>query len=102
MSTAPVDVGQAVLSCRGVVKEFGGVPVLRCIDLDVAEHRVVTLIGASGSGKSTLLRCVDLLEVVDDGVITLDGQDITDPRVDADLVRRRIGMVFQEIGRAHV
>ncbi len=92
MSSASAD---AVLSCRGVVKEFGGVPVLRGIDLDVAEHRVVTLIGASGSGKSTLLRCVDLLEVVDDGVITLDGQDITDPRADADLVRRRIGMVFQ-------
>jgi len=84
-----------VLSCRGVVKEFDGTPVLRGVDLDVGEHQVVTLIGASGSGKSTLLRCIDLLEVVQDGVITLDGQDITDPRVDADLVRRRIGMVFQ-------
>ena len=55
----------------------------------------MTLIGASGSGKSTLLRCINLLETVDDGVIRLDGEDITDPRVDADAVRRRIGMVFQ-------
>ena len=53
------------------------------------------LIGASGSGKSTLLRCINLLEVVDDGVITLDGEDITDPRADVDAVRRRIGVVFQ-------
>ncbi len=53
------------------------------------------MIGASGSGKSTLLRCIDLLEVVDDGVVELDGEDITDPRVDGDEVRTRIGIVFQ-------
>ena len=53
------------------------------------------LIGASGSGKSTLLRCIDLLEQVDDGVIELDGQDITDPRVDADKTRSQMGIVFQ-------
>ena len=86
---------EPVLRLRGVVKRFGDVEVLAGIDLDVAEHQVVTLIGASGSGKSTLLRCVNLLEVVDDGVITLDGVDVTDPRVDADAVRRRIGVVFQ-------
>ena len=57
------------------------------IDLDVAEHQVVALIGASGSGKSTLLRCIDLLEEIDDGQILLDGRDITDPRVDADEAR---------------
>jgi polar amino acid transport system ATP-binding protein len=84
-----------VLRCEGVVKRFGDQTVLRGIDLEVAEHEVVTLIGASGSGKSTLLRCVNLLETVDDGVIRLDGEDITDPRVDADAVRRRIGVVFQ-------
>ena len=75
-----------------------GSATTRCcaaIDLDVAEHEVVTLIGASGSGKSTLLRCINLLETVDDGSIHLDGEDITDPRVDADAVRRRIGVVFQ-------
>ena len=84
-----------VLSLDGVVKRFGDETVLREVDLAVAEHQVVALIGASGSGKSTLLRCANLLETVDDGVIRLDGQDITDPRVDADAVRRRIGVVFQ-------
>jgi polar amino acid transport system ATP-binding protein len=85
----------ALLSCRNVRKVFHGVPVLAGLDLDVAEHEVVVLIGASGSGKSTLLRCVNLLETVDDGVIVLDGQDITDPRVNPDTVRQRIGIVFQ-------
>jgi polar amino acid transport system ATP-binding protein len=84
-----------VLACRGVRKVFGSSVVLRDLDLDLAEHEVVVLIGASGSGKSTLLRCVNLLEVVDDGTIRLDGEDITDPRVNPDLVRRRIGIVFQ-------
>ena len=84
-----------VLRVSGVSKAYGDAVVLRGVDLDVAEHEVVTLIGASGSGKSTLLRCVDLLERVDDGQVWLDGQDVTDPRVDADAVRRRIGVVFQ-------
>jgi polar amino acid transport system ATP-binding protein len=84
-----------VLACEGVVKRFGKQTVLRSVDLEVGEHQVVTLIGASGSGKSSLLRCINLLETVDDGVIRLDGEDITDPRVDADAVRRRIGVVFQ-------
>ncbi|MDQ1641988.1 MAG: polar amino acid transport system ATP-binding protein [Actinomycetota bacterium] len=84
-----------VLSVEQVVKRFGDTTVLDHVDLHVDEHDVVVLIGASGSGKSTLLRCVNLLETVDDGVIRLDGEDITDPRVDADAVRRRIGVVFQ-------
>ena len=84
-----------VLACRGLRKVFSGPPVLDRLDLDVAEHEVVALIGASGSGKSTLLRCVNLLEQLDDGTIHLDGEHITDPRVDPDLVRRRIGIVFQ-------
>jgi len=84
-----------VLSLHGVVKRFGDEIVLRDVDLEVAAHQVVALIGASGSGKSTLLRCANLLETVDDGVIRLDGEDITDPRVDPDVVRRRIGVVFQ-------
>jgi len=85
----------AVLEVRGVVKAFGENVVLRGVDLAVDEHRVVALIGGSGSGKSTLLRCASLLEVVDDGQVLLDGEDITDPRVDADAVRRRLGVVFQ-------
>jgi polar amino acid transport system ATP-binding protein len=85
----------AVLSCEGVRKVFGSSVVLDGLDLDVAEHEVVALIGASGSGKSTLLRCVNLLEELDDGTIHLDGSHITDPRINPDLVRRKIGIVFQ-------
>jgi polar amino acid transport system ATP-binding protein len=84
-----------VLSVAGVRKTFGSTVVLRSVDLEVAAHRVAVLIGASGSGKSTLLRCVNLLETVDDGVIRLDGEDVTDPRADADRIRQRIGIVFQ-------
>ena len=84
-----------VLEARGVVKAFGDNVVLRGVDLDVTEHQVVALIGGSGSGKSTLLRCASLLETVDDGQVLLDGEDVTDPRVDADAVRRRMGVVFQ-------
>ncbi|WP_308195014.1 amino acid ABC transporter ATP-binding protein [Mycolicibacterium sp. F2034L] len=86
---------QPVLSIRGLRKNYGDRAVLIGIDLDVAEHQVVALIGPSGSGKSTLLRCVDLLEDIDDGQILLDGRDISDPRIDADAARRAIGMVFQ-------
>ncbi len=69
--------------------------MLRDLTLEVAQHECLVLIGASGSGKSTLLRCLNLLEVVDDGTITLDGADITDPRVDADELRTKVGIVFQ-------
>jgi polar amino acid transport system ATP-binding protein len=68
---------------------------LHGITLDIAEGSVVTLIGPSGSGKSTLLRCINLLEPIDDGEIYLDGEDISVPGLDANPVRRRIGMVFQ-------
>jgi polar amino acid transport system ATP-binding protein len=84
-----------VLELRGVTQSFGTLKVLRGIDLEIAEHEAVALIGASGSGKSTLLRCVDLLEDIDDGDIFLDGEVITDPSVDTVSVRRRLGLVFQ-------
>ena len=84
-----------LLDCQGVRKTFGDRVVLDGLDLAVGEHEVVALIGASGSGKSTLLRCVNLLTEIDDGTIVLDGEDITDPRIDPDLVRRKIGLVFQ-------
>jgi len=88
-------VSEAVLEVRGVTKAYGDAEVLRGIDLEVPEHSAVALIGASGSGKSTLLRCVDLLEEIDDGDVLLDGEVITDPAVDVNAVRRRLGMVFQ-------
>jgi polar amino acid transport system ATP-binding protein len=87
--------GRPVLEIQGVTKSFGELEVLHGIDLTIAEHQSVALIGASGSGKSTLLRCVDLLEEIDDGDILLDGEVITDPSVDAVEVRRRLGFVFQ-------
>jgi polar amino acid transport system ATP-binding protein len=86
---------QSLLRVRGLRKEYGGRVVLRSVDLDVAEHQVICLIGGSGSGKSTLLRCVDLLETVDDGTIHLGGTELTDPRLDENAARRRIGVVFQ-------
>ncbi len=84
-----------LLEVRGLRKSFGATTVLQDVDLDVDAGECVVLIGASGSGKSTLLRCLTLLEQVDDGTVVLDGQDITDPRVDADEVRSRTGIVFQ-------
>ncbi|MET0561975.1 MAG: amino acid ABC transporter ATP-binding protein [Gaiellaceae bacterium] len=83
------------LKLENVHKSFGEHEVLRGIDLDVAEHEVVCLIGASGSGKSTLLRCVNLLEPLDAGRIWLGDEEITRRGVDVNAVRRRIGIVFQ-------
>jgi polar amino acid transport system ATP-binding protein len=88
-------VSAPVLQMDGVRKSFGDHVVLRAVDLMVEPGQCVVLIGASGSGKSTLLRCANLLETVDDGVIRFQGDDITDPRVDADAVRARMGLVFQ-------
>ena len=87
--------GAWALSLERVHKAFGRVEVLRGIDLAVAEHEVVCLIGASGSGKSTLLRCVNLLEPIDAGRIEFLGEEISARGVDADRVRRSIGIVFQ-------
>jgi polar amino acid transport system ATP-binding protein len=83
------------VSLQGVTKRFGDLEVLHGIDLDVAEHKVVCLIGASGSGKSTLLRCINLLEHVDAGTIVVDGQTITGTKVDVNRLRQKIGIVFQ-------
>jgi polar amino acid transport system ATP-binding protein len=83
------------ISLNGVTKSYAEHQVLKGITLDIAEGSVVTLIGPSGSGKSTLLRCINLLEPIDDGTILLDGIDISVPGFDANPVRRRVGMVFQ-------
>ena len=84
-----------VLELRGVSKRYGRALVLDKIDLSLAEHEVVCLIGASGSGKSTLLRCADILEPIDGGSIVLDGQPVRADDRDADTTRRQLGIVFQ-------
>ncbi len=84
-----------VLELRGVSKRYGRALVLNQIDLSLAEHEVVCLIGASGSGKSTLLRCADLLEPIDAGSITLSGRAVHADDPDADATRRQLGIVFQ-------
>ncbi len=86
---------ESLLRISNLRKSFGSTLVLQDLNLQVEQGECVVLIGASGSGKSTLLRCVNLLEVVDDGVIELAGTDITDPRVNADEIRSRVGIVFQ-------
>jgi polar amino acid transport system ATP-binding protein len=85
----------SAVAIEGLHKRFGQHEVLRGIDLEVAEHEVVCLIGASGSGKSTLLRCVNLLEPIDAGRIAIGGDEITRRDVDVNRVRRGIGLVFQ-------
>jgi len=77
------------LRVEGLHKAFGKLEVLGGIDLAVASHEVVCLIGSSGSGKSTLLRCINLLEPIDAGRIFIGDREITDPHVDVDRVRRR-------------
>ena len=84
-----------LVEVTGLRKSYGDRVVLDDVDLRVEPGDVVCLIGSSGSGKSTLLRCLNLLEEIDDGVITFEGREISDPRIDPMQVRRRIGMVFQ-------
>ena len=87
--------GREALRIEGLHKSFGELEVLKGIDLSVAEHEVVCLIGASGSGKSTLLRCINLIEPIEAGRVMVTGQEITARGVKMDVVRRRIGIVYQ-------
>ena len=93
-SNGPAPASVAV-RIEGLIKSFGSLQVLKGIDLVVAEHEVVCLIGASGSGKSTLLRCVNLIEPIDAGRVVVEGEEISAPGVGVDRIRRRIGIVFQ-------
>lgn len=86
----------AAIQIKGLYKNFGSLEVLKGIDFEVAPAEVVCVIGPSGSGKSTLLRCVNRLEEPTAGKILIEGNDITDPDVDIDEVRTKIGMVFQQ------
>jgi len=92
---AHTELGGEALRIEGLHKSFGELEVLKGIDLEVAEHEVVCLIGASGSGKSTLLRCINLIEPIDAGRIRVSGEEITAHGVSVDKVRRRIGIVYQ-------
>ena len=89
------DGARPALRIEGLRKSFGDLEVLRGIDLSVAEHEIVCVIGASGSGKSTLLRCINLTEPIDSGRVEVTGEEITAAGVDVDRIRRRIGIVFQ-------
>ncbi|GFE20704.1 peptide ABC transporter ATP-binding protein [Streptomyces nigrescens] len=92
---APETADAKAIDVQGLRKAFGELEVLRGIDFSVARGEVVCVIGPSGSGKSTLLRCVNLLEEPSAGRVVVAGTEVTDPDVDIDRVRRRIGMVFQ-------
>ncbi|TXI00494.1 MAG: amino acid ABC transporter ATP-binding protein, partial [Rhizobium sp.] len=85
----------ALVSLTNVQKYYGNHHVIKGISLEVDRHEVACLIGGSGSGKSTLLRCINGLEKIEDGMITFDGEIITDPGVDLDAVRQHLGIVFQ-------
>jgi polar amino acid transport system ATP-binding protein len=84
-----------ILQVEGLYKAYDQNLVLRNINLSVAQHEVICLIGASGCGKSTLLRCVNLLEEINAGRILLNGEEITAKGVNVDRIRQRIGIVFQ-------
>ncbi|WP_432138266.1 MULTISPECIES: amino acid ABC transporter ATP-binding protein [unclassified Streptomyces] len=94
--TAPDTGARPEIQVHGLHKSFGANHVLRGIDLEIRQGEVVCVIGPSGSGKSTLLRCVNLLEEPSEGRVVVGGTELTDPDVDIDAARRRIGMVFQQ------
>ena len=89
--------GEVIISVRGLTKHFNGgdVRALCGVDSDVHRGEVLVVIGPSGSGKSTFLRCLNLLEMPTDGTITFEGVDITDPKVNINIHRQKMGMVFQ-------
>ena len=88
---------EVIISVRGLTKHFNGgeLKALRGVDTDIHRGEVLVVIGPSGSGKSTFLRCLNLLEMPTDGVITFEGVDITDPNVNINIHRQKMGMVFQ-------
>ena len=90
------NVSDAVIRVKGLKKDFENLSVLKGVDVDICKGDVVCVIGASGSGKSTFLRCLNLLEKPTDGVIEFNGVNLTDTKVDLDLHRQKMGMVFQQ------
>jgi polar amino acid transport system ATP-binding protein len=90
-----IDWSNPRLLAKGIRKQYDDRLILGGVDLEVYPGQIVALIGSSGSGKSTLLRCINLIEQIDDGQIWLEGDDISKPGIDEDLVRQQIGLVFQ-------
>ena len=90
------NVSDAVIRVKGLKKDFENLSVLKGVDVDIRKGDVVCVIGASGSGKSTFLRCLNLLEKPTDGIIEFNGVNLTDTKVDLDLHRQKMGMVFQQ------
>ena len=86
---------KTVIQVKGLKKDFDKVAVLKGIDIDIAKGDVVCVIGASGSGKSTFLRCLNMLEIPTGGSILFEGADLTNDKVDLNLHRQKMGMVFQ-------
>ncbi|KGM89154.1 amino acid ABC transporter ATP-binding protein, PAAT family [Roseovarius mucosus DSM 17069] len=87
---------QPIVSLKDVHKSFGSVEVLRGISLDVMKGEVICIIGPSGSGKSTLIRCINALNDIQAGSITVEGLEVNDPKLDKLALRRKVGMVFQQ------
>src|SRR5438105_12646089 len=93
MSWTPHD---PIVSIRDVHKTFGPLEVLKGISMDVMKGEVICIIGPSGSGKSTLLRCINALVPIEKGSISVEGQEVNDPKLDKLALRRKVGMVFQQ------
>jgi polar amino acid transport system ATP-binding protein len=87
---------QPIVSIKDVYKSFGSLEVLKGISMDIMKGEVICIIGPSGSGKSTLIRCINALNDIQRGAITLQGQDVHDPKLDRLELRKKVGMVFQQ------
>jgi len=96
MNAQSWDPSKPILSIKEVHKSFGSLEVLRGVSLDVMKGEVICIIGPSGSGKSTLIRCVNALNDINAGSITVEGQEVHDPGLDKLALRRKVGMVFQQ------
>ena len=90
------DPGQPLVSLKDVRKSFGSLEVLKGVSFDVMKGQVVCIIGPSGSGKSTLIRCINALNTIDSGSITVEGQEVNDEKLDKLALRKKVGMVFQQ------
>ena len=87
---------QPIVSLKNVHKSFGDLAVLKGISIDVMKGEVICIIGPSGSGKSTLIRCINALNDIQSGSITVEGQEVHDPALNKLELRKRVGMVFQQ------